>query len=103
LIEALQPIHNVILTKERLEKIVPKIADERPRIDIKTTALTSDNIITSYYLNSDKIEQPAVKINPHVNIKILNKLRADLLDLEDCISVESIIIQVINYSALSTC
>ncbi len=93
--EALQPVQDVLLTQERLEAPVANQQEER-KINVKTTSLTDDNVMTSYYMNDNKSEQAAKKkqANVSVNMKIVDKLRADLLDLEDCIPFESIIIQV---------
>lgn len=92
--EALQPVQDAILTKEWLEASTTN-PEEKSKINIKTTALTGDNIMTSYYLAGEQTDLAGKKHkNVSVNMKIVKKLRAELLDLEDCISFESIIIQV---------
>ena len=92
--EALQPVQDAILTKERLEDSTTN-PEEKPKINIKTTAWTGDNVMTSYYLTGEQTDLAGKKHkNVSGNMKIVKKLRAELLDLEDCIPFESIIIQV---------
>ena len=102
--KALEPVQEEILTRERLEQ-PPENPQEKPKINAKTTSLRDDNIMTSYYMEVDKTEHEPKKkhANVSMNMKVVSKLRADLLDLEDCIPFESIIIQVRTLFVQSYC